>query len=116
MLKDSLKNNFKELILKVGFIVFWFIVFLGNTHGAQMEKDIIKIKEKWESKLLSYPNVVGVAVGLCQRKGKYTDEKCIVVYVKKKIDPAYLKPEEIIPEELDGIPVDVQESGEFRAY
>ncbi len=75
MLKDSLKNNFKELILKVGFIVFWFIVFLGNTHGAQMEKDIIKIKEKWESKLLSYPNVVGVAVGLCQRKCEYTDEK-----------------------------------------
>jgi hypothetical protein len=81
-----------------------------------MERDILKIKGKWEANLMSYPNVVGVAVGLCQKEGKYTNDKCIVVYVKKKIDSAHLKPEEIIPEELDGIPVDVQESGEFRAY
>ncbi|MBI5026384.1 MAG: hypothetical protein HZC12_06620 [Nitrospirae bacterium] len=81
-----------------------------------MGKDMFKIKEKWESKLMAYPNVVGVAVGFCQREGKYTEEKCIVVYVKKKEDPAHLRPEEVIPREVDGIPVDVQESGEFSAF
>ena len=81
-----------------------------------MEKHILKTKEKYEAQLLSYPNVVGVAVGLRQKEGEYTEEKCIVVYVKKKIDSDYLKPAEIIPRKLDGVLVDVQESGEFRAY
>jgi hypothetical protein len=80
-----------------------------------MEKDLSKTKEKYESMLLSYPNVTGVAIGLRQRRGEYTKEKCIVVFVKKKIDSAHLKSEEVIPRELDGIHVDVQESGEFRA-
>jgi hypothetical protein len=81
-----------------------------------MEKDIFKIKEKYEDRLLSFPNVVGVAIGLRQRKGEYTEEKCIIVYVTKKIDRDHLKPEELIPRELDGVFVDVQESGEFRAF
>ncbi len=80
-----------------------------------MGRDISKIKEKYESMLLSYPNVTGVAVGLREREGEYTDERCIVVYVKKKVDPAHLKAGDLIPKELDGVGVDVQESGEFRA-
>lgn len=81
-----------------------------------MEKDISKIKQKHESKLFSYPNVVGVAVGFRQKNGKYTKEKCIVVYVKKKVKDINLKGDEIIPKQLDGIFVDVQETGEFWAY
>jgi len=80
-----------------------------------MGKDISKIKKKYESKLMSYPNVVGVGIGFRERKGKYTKEKCIVVNVKKKIHPEDLKEKEIIPKELDGVPVVVKEAGEFKA-
>lgn len=80
-----------------------------------MGKDISKIKKKYESKLMSYPNVVGVGIGFRERNGKLTGEKCIVVNVKKKIDPENLKKKEIIPKELDGVPVVVKETGEFKA-
>jgi hypothetical protein len=81
-----------------------------------MAKDIGKIKEKYESTLLSYPNVTGVAVGLRQKNGTYTKDKCIIVFVRKKIPRRHLKPDERIPTPLDGIYVDVQESGDYRAY
>jgi hypothetical protein len=81
-----------------------------------MQNQVQRIKARHESYLLSFPNVTGVAVGLCQENGTFTQEICIVVYVKKKIDPKKLKPTDIIPPELDGIRVDVQESGEFRPH
>ncbi|MFC2169047.1 hypothetical protein ACFLRM_00570 [Acidobacteriota bacterium] len=80
-----------------------------------MKNEIVKVKEKHKATLLSYPNVVGIAVGLRQRKGEYTGEKGIVVFVKKKKDISRLKPEEIIPADMDGIPIDVQESGELQS-
>lgn len=73
------------------------------------------IKRKYESDLLSRPNVVGVGVGYCQRTGKATGEIGIIVMVDKKVASQNLEPHEIVPTELEGVPVDVQEVGQITA-
>jgi hypothetical protein len=40
---------------------------------------------------------------------------CIVVSVREKLPPDQLAPKDVIPTELDGVPVDVQATGVFRA-
>ena len=50
-----------------------------------------------------------------QRGGKPTDDVAVVVMVKAKVPPSQLAPEDIIPAQIEGVPVDVQEVGEIRA-
>ena len=73
------------------------------------------VKRKYESDLLSRANVVGVGVGYIRRGGEATGEIGIVIMVEKKVSPKYLDPEHILPAELDGISVDVQEVGRLAA-
>jgi hypothetical protein len=54
-------------------------------------------------------------VGFCQRAGQATDVVCIVVSVREKLPLDQLAPKDVIPTELDGVPVDVQATGVFRA-
>lgn len=74
------------------------------------------VKREYASQLMAKANVVGVGVGFCQRQGKRTDQVGLVVMVNKKLPAAQLAPEDVIPHEIDGVPVDVQEVGEIRAY
>jgi hypothetical protein len=74
------------------------------------------VKEKYEPQLLNYPGVVGVGVGLRSRGGELGEQVCIVVMVQKKQPASALPPDELLPTELDGVPVDVQESGVLRAH
>jgi intein/homing endonuclease len=74
-------------------------------------------KNLWR-RIKRYPNVVGYSSQLQPRirAGKVIpEEKCIRVYVKKKLPLIQLKPEHVIPREIDGVPVDVVEIGEVRA-
>ena len=73
------------------------------------------VKAKYEDELLRRPNVIGVGVGLRQRGGNTVDEVCIVVNVVNKHPVTALNTEEILPEEIEGIPVDVQEVGTISA-
>jgi hypothetical protein len=73
------------------------------------------IKAVHESDLMSKANVVGVGVGLRQRGGELTDEPAIVVSVTEKLPPSEIAPGDVIPHELEGIPVDVQVVGKLRA-
>jgi hypothetical protein len=74
-------------------------------------------RDLWK-RIRKYPNVVGYSGSLQPRiRGGVVvpDEKCIRVYVKKKLPAIQLKPAHRIPSEIDGIPVDVVEVGEIRA-
>jgi len=71
--------------------------------------------ESHETELLRMPNVVGVGVGLRKRGGAQSREVTIVVLVSRKLPRTQLAPEEVVPTEIDGVPVDVQEVGEVRA-
>src|SRR5262245_12165295 len=60
--------------------------------------DILAVKERHESQLLSIPNVVGVGVGACN------GEPCIKVFVAERTAEL----ERQIPRELEGYRVDIE--------
>ncbi|MGQ9708880.1 MAG: hypothetical protein ACUVXE_00180 [Anaerolineae bacterium] len=73
------------------------------------------VKAAHEAELMRKANVVGVGIGLRQRNGQYTGELAIVVSVTHKVLLDELDPGDVIPREIDGVPVDVQAVGALRA-
>ncbi len=59
--------------------------------------------------LLAKPNVVGVGIGY--QKGSQS-ELTLVVMVKQKLPLSALSEDEIVPREIDGLPVEVRMVGE----
>ena len=76
--------------------------------------EIAAVQDKYSPKLLAYPNVVGVGIGLRQRQGKATDELCLVVMVRQKLPPEQLPAGGMLPSELEGVGLDVLETGAFN--
>jgi hypothetical protein len=52
-------------------------------------------------------NVHAVGIGRRIVAGKPTDEACVRLYVVQKLPTALLPPRDLLPEEVDGVPVDV---------
>jgi hypothetical protein len=73
------------------------------------------VKAAHEAALMRKANVVGVGIGLRQRQGEPAGEPVIVVSVTHKVPLRQLAPDDVIPRELEGVPVDVQAVGELRA-
>jgi hypothetical protein len=73
------------------------------------------VRRVHQAELLRLANVVGVGVGIRRRQGKPTGEVALVVMVRRKVPPERLAPEDLVPGEIDGVPVDVQEVGEIAA-
>jgi hypothetical protein len=73
------------------------------------------VKDKYEERLLRKRNVVGVGIGLRKRAGEDTEEMVLTVMVRQKKSRLFLWPRDVIPGELDGVPVDVQEVGTIQA-
>jgi len=61
--------------------------------------------------LMRYANVVGVSEGIRTRGGVPTGERCLVVYVQRKVPRDQLSPDEVLPSEAGGVAVDVVEVG-----
>jgi hypothetical protein len=76
--------------------------------------DFRKLFEKVKRK----PNVIGYSASLQPRIrcGRIVeDEKCFRIYVSRKLPLSKLSADDIIPREIDGIPVDIVEVGEIVA-
>jgi hypothetical protein len=73
------------------------------------------VKARHEARLMQKANVVGVGVGFREEGGKFTDQVALVVNVIRKLPKDQLAPEDLIPTEIEGVPVDVRETGEIRA-
>ncbi len=58
-------------------------------------------------RLREYPNVVGTGVGLREVGGEVTEQIALRVYVSRKLPVEDLAPEDMLPREIDGIPIDV---------
>lgn len=86
-----------------------------STHTQDAYQQAQAVKRAHEAALMSKANVVGVGVGLRQQGGTYTDEVAVVVMVRRKVPHDQLAPADVIPAEIEGVPVDVQEVGEIRA-
>ncbi|MEJ2350978.1 MAG: hypothetical protein P8Y03_14420, partial [Anaerolineales bacterium] len=73
------------------------------------------VKQAHESELMSKANVVGVGVGFRQKGGQQTQDVSVVVMVEKKVPPSQLSAQDLVPPQIDGVPVDVQEAGQIKA-
>lgn len=73
------------------------------------------VKARYEQELLSKPNVVGLGIGYREVGGQITDQLGLIVMVRRKVPRSQLAPQEVIPAQIEGIPVDVREVGEVRA-
>jgi hypothetical protein len=74
-----------------------------------------EVQAKYANDLMKKPNVVGVAVGYTSRNGVRSPDVGVIVMVDHKVPSSQLSPNDLIPSELDGVPVDVQETGGFSA-
>lgn len=84
--------------------------------SVQLDLEQVRaVKTAHEADLMRKANVVGVGIGLRQQGGKPTGVLAIVVSVTRKVHLSQLAPGDVIPRELDRIPVDVQVVGELRA-
>jgi hypothetical protein len=83
--------------------------------SEQAVQRALDVKRRHETELLRHPNVVAVGVGFRTRAGQATGEVCIVVSVTRKQPAAHLKRGEALPASLEGVPIDVVETGVIRA-
>lgn len=84
--------------------------------SEQAVKHAQDVKRRHEAELLRKANVVAVGIGFRTRGGQPTQEVCIVVSVKTKVPPAQLKRGDLLPASIDGVPIDVVETGAIRAW
>jgi len=83
---------------------------------TQAIEHVTEIKNKYEKQLMALANVVGVGIGFKQTQGAPTNQVALVVNVEHKKPLAELNQQDIIPTEIDGVTVDVQEVGRFSAF
>ena len=76
----------------------------NRTQGASLEKPIEQVLQESSERLMAFSGVVGIAQGLSP------SQPHIKVYVVKKTSALI----EQIPSEIEGYPVVVEETGEFR--
>jgi len=85
-----------------------------NNTSNQYEA-VQNVLQTHQDALMSKPNVIGVGIGLREVGGIRTETVCIVVLVSQKVPRAQLSAGAVLPTELEGIPVDVQEVGKISA-
>ena len=74
-----------------------------------------QIKQDYGEQLMALPNVVGLGIGLRHVGGEPTGEVALVVLVSRKLPAVQLEEGGLLPQEIEGVPVDVQEVGEITA-
>ena len=79
-------------------------------------ENIRQVRRRYQDELMAKANVVGIGIGFRQRGGERTSEPALVVMVRRKLPPDQIAPQDMIPTSLEGIPVDVQEVGDLRAF
>ena len=89
---------------------------MNQDEKKQAQDRIMAVKRAHEAELMAKAHVVGCGVGYRRQAGQSTKTMVLVVLVDQKIPPHLLSPKDIIPAEIDGIPVDVQEVGRLTAH
>jgi hypothetical protein len=80
----------------------------------QMER-LRRVKAEHEPELMRKANVVGVGIGFRSRRGERPGEPAIIVSVTHKVPASKLDSDDILPRELDGVPVAIEAVGHLRA-
>ena len=75
-----------------------------------MKPDDKKVQKAFEKALKTYghrPDVTGVDIGYKYNDGERTDEITVRIHVREKIPLSLLQAAEVLPTEIDGVPIDV---------
>ncbi len=78
--------------------------------NKEHQESLLKKLEKAKKKLSKFRGIRDISVGYRYREGEMTDELSIIVYVFNKYNEDELDKEQIIPREIDGLPIDIIES------
>ena len=78
-------------------------------------EEIRAVKDRHGESLLEKKNVVGLGIGYKEVEGQETGLLSLVVMVRKKESRSQLDATDLIPSEIEGVPVDVKEVGEIVA-
>jgi hypothetical protein len=107
---------------------------LIHSHTKAQLVDLLRAKKTWSARLLQTPrsrgfqafalaanpapeqNVVGVGVGEKLDGGQPTGVLCVKFFVRRKYAPSELSAKTLLPKMIDGMEVDVEEAGLFRAF
>lgn len=79
------------------------------TSQLSMEQ-VNQVKQRHEERLMNLPQVVGVSVGMSANGNGDADGRIVIKVFVSSTNAA-----SDIPGELEGVPVEVEETGEFRA-
>jgi len=73
-----------------------------------------KALQKHRSRLITFPNVCGLGIGLKHRNMHRTDIPALIVFVEKKEKRGNLSRADIVPKKVSGFETDVIEIGKVR--
>jgi hypothetical protein len=73
--------------------------------------DAQRVRRLHESRLMQLANVSGVGTG----RDEHSGQDVIIVFVTRKVPRDRLLQEDVVPDELDGVPVRVLAIGEVSA-
>jgi hypothetical protein len=76
------------------------------------DDELIELKNRAAAQFLSLPWVTAVGLGGRERGGRPTGEVVLKIFVARKRPAAELTPGELLPEQFEGLGVDVAEMGE----
>jgi hypothetical protein len=83
---------------------------------TQPERSGIRdIMTRYQSMLMSKPNVIGTGIGYRESGGQVTDEPALMVLVRQKVPRETLTTQDLVPDALDGRPTDVIQVGDLQA-
>lgn len=72
------------------------------------------IRKKYANTLANLPNVISVGIGYKTVKGAKTDTLAIIVGVQIKLPESLLQPQDVVPQDLEGVPTDVVQVGRIE--
>lgn len=82
---------------------------------AERVRAVHRIQQEMQANLMRTQNVVGHAIGYKISRGVTTDELALVALVKEKINPRQLPSSQILPRQVDDVPLDVVAVGQVVA-
>jgi hypothetical protein len=78
------------------------------------ETRLLEIKDRAAAVFMALPGVTGVGIGGRLRDGRPTGELVLKVFVERKRPAAELTPGQLLPEQFEGVGIDVSEMGVGR--
>lgn len=73
-----------------------------------------EIIDRYKARILNRENVVGIAYGRKERKGKKTEEEALIILVEKKLPPEKLNKKDLLPQRIGSYRTDVIEVGKLH--